>query len=275
MPPDATKPVESLVEMVDRIFAPGGPIAAVIDGFEPRASQREMADAVASTLEDGGVLLVEAGTGTGKTLAYLVPAILSRKRVLVSTGTKNLQEQIYFKDLPVLERALGVPFTATCMKGRGNYLCLHRFTALREEAAALAAGAAGFAATHDARMFLTIIDEWAARTETGDRAEIADLPEDLPLWNDVAASAENCLGRRLPPPWGLLRDAHAPARRGIGRGDRQSPPALRGCGLAQPRVRRGDSGLSPRSARRSAPARGRGDAVFRRRREHLSASRSS
>jgi ATP-dependent DNA helicase DinG len=182
------------------MFAPGGPLAGVIDGFEPRAGQREMAAAVAATLEQGGVLLAEAGTGTGKTLAYLVPAILRRERVLVSTGTKNLQEQIYFKDLPVLERALGVPFKATCMKGRANYLCLHRFDALREETSfsGFAAALPGFAASYDARMFLTIIDAWAARTETGDRAEIPDLPEDLPLWNDVAASAENCLGGDCP-----------------------------------------------------------------------------
>ena len=89
-----------------------------------------MAAAVARRFEEGGVLLAEAGTGTGKTLAYLVPAILSRQRVLVSTGTKNLQEQIYFKDIPALRDALGVPFTATCMKGRANYLCLHRLDQL-------------------------------------------------------------------------------------------------------------------------------------------------
>ena len=159
-----------------------------------------MAAAVAATFEEGGVLLVEAGTGTGKTLAYLVPAILRRERVLVSTGTKNLQEQIYFKDLPVLQQALGVPFRATCMKGRANYLCLHRFATLRDQAAVsgVATALPGFGTTYDARMFLTIIDAWAARTETGDRAEIADLPEDLPLWNDVAASAENCLGGDCP-----------------------------------------------------------------------------
>ena len=201
-----------------------------------------MAAAVAATLEEGGVLLVEAGTGTGKTLAYLVPAILRRERVLVSTGTKNLQEQIYFKDLPVLERALGVPFKATCMKGRGNYLCLHRFAALREQAAVsgVAAALPGFAASYDARMFLTIIDAWAARTETGDRAEIADLPEDLPLWNDVAASAENCLGGDCPRLRRVLRHPHAPARRRVGRGDRQPPPAVRRRRPAPQRLRRGD-----------------------------------
>jgi ATP-dependent DNA helicase DinG len=198
--PDPGRPAESLAARVDRAFAPSGALAAAIEGFEPRESQRQMAAAVATTLAEGGVLLVEAGTGTGKTLAYLVPAILRGERVLVSTGTKNLQEQIYFKDLPVLERALGVPFKATCMKGRANYLCLHRFEALRDEAAVsgLATPLPGFGGTYDARMFLTVIDAWAARTETGDRAEIADLPEDLPLWNDVAASIENCLGRDCP-----------------------------------------------------------------------------
>ena len=115
---------------VDAVFAPDGPLAMALPGFEARRGQLEMAAAGRAVFADGGVLLAEAGTGTGKTLAYLIPAILSRQRVLVSTGTKNLQEQIYFKDLPVLRDALGVPFTATYMKGRGNYLCLHRFDAL-------------------------------------------------------------------------------------------------------------------------------------------------
>src|SRR5213594_4800356 len=100
--------------------------------FEPRAGQVEMAEAVARVFTRGGVLLAEAGTGTGKTLAYLVPAILRRERVLVSTGTKNLQEQIFFKDVPALRDALGVPFTATYMKGRANYLCLHRLDEVSE-----------------------------------------------------------------------------------------------------------------------------------------------
>src|SRR3954471_3562625 len=109
----------SLGARVDAIFSSDGPLAQALAALDAPDGQRRMAAAVADTFDDGGVLLVEAGTGTGKTLAYLVPAILKRERVLVSTGTKNLQEQIYFKDLPVLERALGVPFKATCMKGRG------------------------------------------------------------------------------------------------------------------------------------------------------------
>src|SRR3954464_11840872 len=107
-------------------FAPAGALARALPDFEPRAGQVNMAAAVARAFERGGVLLAEAGTGTGKTLAYLIPAILSRQRVLVSTGTKTLQEQIFFKDLPALRAALGVPFTAAYMKGRANYLCLHR-----------------------------------------------------------------------------------------------------------------------------------------------------
>ncbi|HET9567861.1 MAG TPA: DEAD/DEAH box helicase, partial [Vicinamibacterales bacterium] len=101
-------------------------------GFEPREGQRRMAAAVATVIDDGGTLLAEAGTGTGKTLAYLIPAILSRQRVLVSTGTKNLQEQVFFKDLPWLRESIGIPFTATLMKGRTNYLCLHRWENYRD-----------------------------------------------------------------------------------------------------------------------------------------------
>jgi ATP-dependent DNA helicase DinG len=148
-----------------------------------------MAAAVADVFEEGGVLLAEAGTGTGKTLAYLVPAILSRQRVLVSTGTKNLQEQIFFKDLPVLKSALGVPFTATYMKGRGNYLCLHRFEALKGGPAIR---------SHEETIALQCIDEWSRETETGDRAEMDDLPEDLPFWPEIAATAENCIGADCP-----------------------------------------------------------------------------
>jgi ATP-dependent DNA helicase DinG len=150
-----------------------------------------MAVAVARAFERGGVLLAEAGTGTGKTLAYLVPAILSRQRVLVSTGTKNLQEQIFFKDIPALREALGIPFTATCMKGRANYLCLHRMDLLSQ-----GDGAPSMLGSES--VFLPMIREWSAHTETGDRAELQDLPEDLPFWSEVSATAETCLGQECP-----------------------------------------------------------------------------
>jgi ATP-dependent DNA helicase DinG len=174
----------TLVERVTRAFADAGPLARTLPAFEARAGQVDMAGRVARAFEDGGVLLAEAGTGTGKTLAYLVPAILSRQRVLISTGTKNLQEQIYFKDLPTLGDALGVPFTATYMKGRSNYLCLHRL----DQLGGLSQG----------EMFLPLIREWSTRTETGDRAELENLPEDLPFWNELSATAETCLGTECP-----------------------------------------------------------------------------
>src|SRR5262245_3505686 len=155
--------------------------------FEPRAGQVEMAAAVARVFERGGVLLAEAGTGTGKTLAYLVPAILSGERVLISTGTKNLQEQIYFKDIPALREALRIPFTAAYMKGRANYLCIHKLDELADGLGP---------ASHD--VFLPVIREWSRRTETGDRAELQDLPEDLAFWSDVSATAETCLGTECP-----------------------------------------------------------------------------
>ena len=174
-----------LVSAVEAAFADAGVLAQAVEQFEPRAGQRAMALAVAETFGDGGVLLAEAGTGTGKTLAYLVPAILSRQRVLLSTGTKNLQEQIYFKDLPVLREALGVPFKAAYMKGRANYLCLHRLDQLR----------ASPAVPHD---FVSMVDEWRSVTDTGDRAELRDLPEDSSLWHDVSATADTCLGNDCP-----------------------------------------------------------------------------
>ena len=137
------------------------------------------------------------GTGTGKTLAYLIPAILSGHRVLVSTGTKNLQEQIFFKDLPALQDALGVPFTATLMKGRANYLCLHRWELYRDGVEGGTSAAGRLIDTSD-RVLLPIIDAWAKSTETGDRAELRELPEHLPLWGEIAATADTCLGADCP-----------------------------------------------------------------------------
>ena len=170
-------------------FARDGALAGALPSFETRDSQRDMAVAAAEVFESGGVLLAEAGTGTGKTLAYLVPAILSRHRVLVSTGTKQLQDQIYYKDLPALREALEVDFTATYMKGRGNYLCLHRFDVYRT-------GDDLRTSVDDG--YVESIAEWARQTETGDRAEIEDLPDALPFWGEIAATSENCIGTDCP-----------------------------------------------------------------------------
>ena len=172
-----------------QFFAPGGLLSRTHPAYEFRRGQLQMAQAVEEALEEKRHLIIEAGTGTGKTLAYLIPAILSRRRVLISTGTKNLQEQIFYKDLPVLRESLGVPFTATYMKGRSNYLCLHRFESFKEGGTAQSLGF-----TRDESIYVRLIDEWRTHTDTGDRAELEDLPEDLPFWKDIAASSENCIG---------------------------------------------------------------------------------
>jgi ATP-dependent DNA helicase DinG len=182
-------PGTGLTLTANAVFDEGGALVRALPGFEPRPGQREMAAAVEQTLAEGGTLLVEAGTGTGKTLAYLVPAILSRKRVLVSTGTKNLQEQIFFKDLPALREALGIPFTATYMKGRGNYLCLHRFDSFKDNP---------LFRSIDERVYFRSVEEWACETQTGDRAELTDIPEDVSFWSDISATTEQCIGSECP-----------------------------------------------------------------------------
>ena len=186
-----------LTEAVRELFSEHGALARALDGYEPREGQRRMAEAVAAVLDAGGTLLAEAGTGTGKTLAYLVPAILSGRPVLVSTGTKNLQEQIFFKDLPLLRQALGVAFTATLMKGRSNYLCLHRWELYRDGVEGDASAAQRLIESGD-RVLLPIVDAWVRTTETGDRAELRDLPEDVALWKEIAADADTCLGTECP-----------------------------------------------------------------------------
>jgi ATP-dependent DNA helicase DinG len=173
-------------ERVREILGPGGPLAASLPGFEHREAQQEMAAAVADVLREGGELLVEAGTGTGKTLAYLIPAILSGQRVVVSTGTKNLQEQLFYKDIPQVRKALNLPFTACLMKGRGNYLCLARFAQFQAQPA--------FRFFEEASHFDTL-QRWSQMTKAGDRSEIPGVPEKLDFWKGISARSENCVGK--------------------------------------------------------------------------------
>jgi len=177
-----------LSEAVAGVFADGGALSSAMQGFEPRDGQRRMAAALAAAITSSGTLLVEAGTGTGKTLAYLIPALLSGRRVLISTGTKTLQEQILNKDIPAVEAALGRPVRATVMKGRSNYLCLHRLEHAK---------AGTFKTLADVSAY-RIIDAWAEETESGDRAEIRDLPDDTPVWSELTATTEQCLGSECP-----------------------------------------------------------------------------
>ena len=141
-------PDAPLHDRVEAAFGRTGPLAAAFDGYEPRPGQQQLAGEVARTFASGGTLVAEAGTGTGKTLAYLVPAVLAGKRVLISTGTRTLQDQVFYKDLPALSRALGREIRAAYMKGRTNYLCRHRFGAVRAVEASLTARRANVARPH-------------------------------------------------------------------------------------------------------------------------------
>jgi len=171
---------------MDEIFGPSGLLAQKINFYEHRPEQGQMAAAVSRALSREHFLVVEAGTGTGKTLAYLIPAVLSGKRVVVSTGTKTLQEQIFFKDVPLVQKKLGYSFKAAFMKGRGNYLCRRRFRLLSHQPR--------FQSLEEVDHYQRI-KRWAARTHTGDRAELADLPEDLNVWKEVCSSSDTCLGQ--------------------------------------------------------------------------------
>src|ERR1700742_1192169 len=177
-------------------FAPGGILSQSSLAFEHRRGQYEMARAIESAFKEKRHLIVEAGTGTGKTLAYLLPALrLARERqqrIIISTGTKNLQEQLYFKDVPFLESLLGEkygPLKVCYMKGRANYLCRHKLYALRDNP--LLHGLEEIDQFHH-------IAQWEKTTETGDRAEIDDLPENSPLWQKLDARTEACLGQTCP-----------------------------------------------------------------------------
>ena len=170
-------------------FGPQGLLARSLPEYEERPAQQELAEAVALTLDQGGVLMAEAGTGTGKTLAYLLPAVELGKRVVVSTGTKNLQEQLILKDIPLLARALGRDLNVALMKGRSNYLCLLRFKSF---------GQAGSFRRLDEVPLFRAVEDWAPHTRTGDRGEIEDLPDSVDFWREISAASENCIGQSCP-----------------------------------------------------------------------------
>jgi ATP-dependent DNA helicase DinG len=169
-------------------FGPQGPLARTLPGFTPRRSQLAMADRVARALENRAPLVVEAGTGTGKTFAYLVPALLSGRRVIVSTGTRTLQDQLFSKDLPLVAGAIGVPARVSLLKGRSNYLCTYRLKQLGGQKSLLGAK----------DRLLSRVERWAGLTKTGDLAEVPDLGDAHPLWPQITSTRENCLGARCP-----------------------------------------------------------------------------
>ncbi len=170
-------------------FEPGGDLASAVPGFVPRDSQREMALAVFDAIVERGTFVAEAGTGTGKTFAYLVPALLAGGKVLVSTGTKALQDQIFRKDIALVVRALGVRVESALLKGRQNYVCLHRLA--RTEAD-------GLLASRQEVVHLRAIGRFAQASATGDRADLAEVPENASIWPAVTSTRENCLGQECP-----------------------------------------------------------------------------
>lgn len=173
-------------ETIRAILGAGGRLARVRPGYEERPQQLELAEAALAALRDEGYAMVEAGTGTGKTLGYLVPALLSGKKVVISTATKTLQDQIFFKDIPLLARALGTEISAAYMKGRSNYLCLLRYESFSE--------APKFASRQEAQRW-PLVQAWAESTESGDRAELS-LPEESSIWKEITSTSERCLGQK-------------------------------------------------------------------------------
>lgn len=184
---------------VQTAFSADGVIARAQPHFRPRGGQTEMAMAVAETIADGGVLVVEAGTGVGKTYSYLVPALLSGQRVLVSTATKALQDQLFSRDLPSLAHMLGLPLRMAQLKGRPSYLCQHHLGLARQGGAAGRA-APGRAAPQDPQLLRTLaqVEEWSRVTRTGDLAELSSVGEDSPVWPLVTSTRDNCLGSACP-----------------------------------------------------------------------------
>jgi len=168
-----------------KYFGDQSPLKDLLPGFTPRAGQGWMAEAVAEAIANRDKLVVEAGTGTGKTFAYLIPALLSGRKTIISTGTKALQDQLYHRDLPLVGKAIGRPVTTALLKGRANYLCPQRLDQVTDPASILLED-------------LNEVREWRYRTTSGDKAELIDVPEDSPIWPLVTSTADNCLGQKCP-----------------------------------------------------------------------------
>src|SRR5260370_26649741 len=180
------------------IFDHGGPLEQALPDFKVRREQLLMAERVADALAARESLVVEAGTGTGKTFAYLVPALLCGARVLISTGTRTLQDQLFSKDLPLGAAALGRPARVALLKGRANYLCRYRLARADEGGEQLALVESGAAGPRAANAMLARIRRWARTTRRGDLAEVRGLSDSHPLWPQITATRESCLGVRCP-----------------------------------------------------------------------------
>jgi ATP-dependent DNA helicase DinG len=173
------------VTKLTEFFGDRSPLKDLLPGFAPRAGQGWMAEAVAEAIANRDKLVVEAGTGTGKTFAYLIPALMSGRKTIISTGTKALQDQLYHRDLPLVGKAMGRPVTTALLKGRANYLCPQRLDQVTDPASVLLED-------------LNEIRAWRYRTTSGDKAELIEVAEDSPIWPLVTSTVENCLGQKCP-----------------------------------------------------------------------------
>lgn len=184
-----TPSLETLTEDCERLFAENGRLSTAIPGFVARPGQKALALAVAESIEKQDTLVAEAGTGTGKTFAYLVPALLSGQKTVISTATKTLQDQLFSKDLPLLLRALGMRSSVQNLKGRANYLCLYRI-ALHKSS--------GRFGSRNVASEVAFVSEQVARLVVGERGELPEIAEDSPVWPWVTSTTENCLGSECP-----------------------------------------------------------------------------
>lgn len=181
--------MSDLAKRTQLALSDDGPLANKLAAYVARPAQQRYAQAIADVIDDKDTLIAEAGTGTGKTYGYLVPALLSGERVIISTGTKALQDQLYHRDLPRVREALGANLKTALLKGRANYLCRYRMEQARGESKF---------ATRDVVAQFQRVSAWSGRTKRGDLAELSDLPEDSPLWPQITSNAENCLGSECP-----------------------------------------------------------------------------
>ncbi len=172
-------------QSIRQVFEKDGTLAKHIDGYSERSQQLEMALAIGEAIENNTQLVAEAGTGTGKTFAYLVPALLTGGKVIISTGTKNLQDQLYSRDLPNVRDALKVPVTVAMLKGRANYVCHYHLERAEQEGR--------FASREDAK-YVHVIKTFAENTKTGDKSELNSVPENAMIWASVTSTRDNCLG---------------------------------------------------------------------------------
>lgn len=176
---------------INPFFSAGGVLARNVRDYKVRPQQREMAEAIADTIAANTILIAEAGTGTGKTFAYLVPALLTGGKVIISTGTKTLQDQLFNRDIPTVRDALKVPVTVAILKGRANYVCHYHLERTAED------GRPTLASREEVK-YLKLIERYANVSKSGDKSGLSEVPENAAIWQQVTSTRDNCLGSDCP-----------------------------------------------------------------------------